>query len=403
METCDFLVIGAGIIGINIAQRLRERYPGAEIVVLEKEQVTGEHGSGRNSGVIHAGFYYTSDSLKAKFTREGNVELTEYCQRKKLTINQCGKLVVAKDEEEDGRLDMLLNRGKENRVPLEMISEKEAKSIEPRVRTFDRAIWSPTTSTAKPLEVLSAMRSDAERSGIVFKTGCRFVDWNGDSVITDAGMIDAGYVVNAAGLYADRVAKKFGFSEDYCILPFKGLYLYAREKVQSLATNIYPVPDLRNPFLGVHFTVSADGRLKVGPTAIPAFWREQYSATQNFKLDEFVEIAFRELGLMVSADFDFRTLALEELRKYNRKYLVEKASSLLDGVIASDFRSWGRPGIRAQLMNKKTRKLEMDFVLEGNERSFHVLNAVSPGWTCSQPFSNYIADKIQFNIGDSPK
>jgi L-2-hydroxyglutarate oxidase LhgO len=201
-------------------------------------------------------------------------------------------------------------------------------------------------------------------------------------------------VVNCAGLYADRVALDFGFSRRFRILPFKGLYLYSDEPPHRLRTNIYPVPDLRNPFLGVHFTLTVDGKIKIGPTAIPAFWREQYQGLQRFDFREFLEIAWRDLGLFWSAGFDFRRLAVEELRKYSRHHLVSLAQVLATEVHPANYRKWGRPGIRAQLINIETRKLEMDFVLEGDQRSFHVLNAVSPAWTCSIPFARHVCDEM---------
>lgn len=155
------------------------------------------------------------------------------------------------------------------------------------------------------------------------------------------------------------------------------------------------MPDLRNPFLGVHFTVRVDNRSKIGPTAIPAFWREAYQGLGNFKLDEFAEIIFRDLGLLFLSGFDFKRLAVEETLKYFRSRLVSLASTLLEGVRLEDYRHWGKPGIRAQLLNIKTRKLEMDFVIQGDAKSLHVLNAVSPAWTCSVPFAKYVCDRAE--------
>ncbi len=238
------------------------------------------------------------------------------------------------------------------------------------------------------------MQEDARREGIEIVTGAGYLRLENGAVVTPAGAFEAGHIVNAAGLYADQIALDFGFSEKYRILPFKGLYLYSDEPPGAFRTNIYPVPDLRNPFLGVHFTVKADGSAKIGPTAIPAFWREQYRGFDNFKFGEFIEVLFREAGLMVSANFDFRKLAVEELRKYSRPHLVSLASRLAHGVRIEDYRHWGEPGIRAQLLNIKERKLEMDFVIEGDARSTHILNAVSPGWTCALPFAEYVVDRI---------
>lgn len=395
MNTTDFLVLGGGIIGLSVARELKSRFSDAEVTLLEKEAACGLHASGRNSGVIHAGFYYSADSLKAKLTRAGNQAMIAYCETKRIPLNRCGKLVVAKDQDDLPQLDELLRRGAANGVPLENITEAEARQIEPRVKTHERAIFSPTTTSADPHCVIEAMTQDAKHEGVSIKTGAPYLQRNRDSVSTPLGSFSARHVVNAAGLYADRIAIDFGFSEKYRILPFKGLYLYSDEPRHTFRTNIYPVPDLRNPFLGVHFTVKADGHVKIGPTAIPALWREQYRGFDNFRFGEFIEVLFREAGLMMASNFDFQKLALEEVRKYSRPHLVSLASRLAHGVRPEHYVRWGEPGIRAQLLDIKNRKLEMDFVIEGDERSTHLLNAVSPGWTCSIPFARYVVDRIE--------
>ena len=395
MDTSDFLVIGGGIVGVSIARELKARFRDASVRLIEKEPACGLHASGRNSGVIHAGFYYSADSLKAKFTRAGNRALIAYCESRQIPLNNCGKLVVARDRNDLPQLDELLRRGRANNVPLEDISEDEARMIEPRVKTCERAIFSPTTTSADPARVIAALQEDARRDGVEIVTGAAWLRMDKGAIVTSRGPFQAGHTVNAAGLHADKIALNFGFSEKYRILPFKGLYLYSEEPAGAFRTNIYPVPDLRNPFLGVHFTVKADGRIKIGPTAIPAFWREQYRGFDNFKFGEFIEVLFREAGLMISANFDFRKLAIEELQKYSRPHLVSLAARLAHGVRPRDYRHWGEPGIRAQLLNIKERKLEMDFVIEGDRQSTHILNAVSPGWTCAMPFAEYVVDRIQ--------
>jgi len=394
MKTSDFLVIGGGVIGISVAHELRRRYKDQRVTLIEKEVACGLHASGRNSGVLHAGFYYTSDSLKAKFAREGNARLTRYCEDKKLPILKCGKLVVAQNATEMNRLDELLRRGKANGVKLEVVSEKSAKKIEPRCKTFEKALYSPTTSSVDPVAVMEAMKKDATRAGVYIKEGVQFQKKIKDGIRTNEGNYSAGYVVNCAGLYADKIALAYGFSKDYRILPFKGLYLYLDEPVGSFKTNIYPVPDLEHPFLGVHLTITVDGRSKIGPTAMPAFWREQYSGMRNFDLREFAEILLRESSLFMFSDFGFKKLALSELKKQSRGEMSRLASKLMTGLGDSGKLKWGKTGIRAQLVHMKTRKLEMDFVLEGDAQSFHVLNVVSPGFTCALPFSQYVCDKI---------
>jgi len=264
VSSTDFLILGGGIIGVSVARELKHRFRDAQVTVLEKEDKCGLHASGRNSGVIHAGFYYSADSLKAKLTRAGNQAMIGYCEAKKIPLNRCGKLVVAKDQDDLPQLDELLRRGQANGVPLDNLTEEEARQIEPRVKTYERAIFSPTTTSADPQRVMEEMTQDATREGITIHTGAPYVRAEKGVVMTPHGSFAAGHVVNAAGLYADKIALDFGFSERYRILPFKGLYLYSDEPPHAFRTNIYPVPDLRNPFLGVHFTVRDNGQAKIG-------------------------------------------------------------------------------------------------------------------------------------------
>lgn len=399
MRKPDFLIIGGGVIGLSIARQLKHLYTDSSVVILEKESACGLHASGRNSGVLHAGFYYSPDSLKAQLTRQGNERLREYCKEKNIHLNQCGKLVVAKNHAELSAMDELVQRGKANGIPLQEITEVEAKEIEPRVKTCERALYFPTTATVDPTEVVNAMVGDAQHEGVEIHYDSGYQSRRDTVVHCSQGSYDAGYIVNAAGLYADHIARDFGFSEHYRILPFKGLYLYSNEPPGTIRTNVYPVPDLRNPFLGVHVTVTAQGKAKIGPTAIPAFWREQYESFGNFKFSELVDVLVRQAGLFLFSEFDFKRLAFEEIQKYSRTHLVKLATSLMDGITPERYKTWGKPGIRAQLLDTKKRKLEMDFVLEGDSRSMHVLNAVSPAFTCSLPFADYVCQQIRAQLG----
>lgn len=390
----DFLVIGGGVIGITISAELRRRFPDCSVHLIEKEPALAQHASGRNSGVLHAGFYYTADSLKARFTREGNRMMREFCEEHRLRMNPCGKLVVAKNQAELSGLDELKRRGEKNGVVLEELTQPEAEIREPRARTYQRALFAPTTATVDPTEVTQALRKEAERLGVGIKTGVRYLSNRGCSILTNEGSIEAGFVVNAAGLYADRIAKNFGFGLQYRILPFKGLYLYATGQPQPFRTNIYPVPNLANPFLGVHITITVDGKAKLGPTAIPCLWREHYDGFAGFNLNEMLEIAGLQTSLFLNAGFDFRTIALSEIKKYHSPYLVSQASPLVKNIHELNFTKWGKPGIRAQLLDIQKRTLVMDFVLEGDSRSLHVLNAVSPAFTCALPFASYVCEQI---------
>ena len=395
-RTTDFLVVGGGILGLTLALELKRRQEDSSVTLLEKEPACGLHASGRNSGVLHAGFYYSADTLKAQLTREGNRQLAAYCTERGLRLDNCGKLVVAKDAADLAGLEELQRRGRTNGVELEVLSVDDVRRLEPRARTYERALFSPSTATVDPAEIVASLVRDARAAGIVLLTGAAYQGRaRGRAVLTSAGTIDAGYVVNAAGLYADRVARDFGFSERYRILPFRGRYLVAPPGALGVRTHVYPVPALANPFLGVHVTRAVDGSVKIGPTATPALWREQYDGWRNFKLGECLSIAGRELGMLVRNDFGFRRLALAELRAYGRRGLVRRAARLVDGVRAARFRRWGRPGIRAQLFDVRERRLEMDFRYEGDDRSFHVLNAVSPAFTCALPLAEYLVQRIE--------
>lgn len=397
-EKTDFLIVGAGIIGVNIAIALQRKFPDSSITIIEKEDQIGMHASGRNSGVLHAGFYYSSNSLKARFCREGNKQLTNFCLERGLPINQCGKLIVTENSDQLRGLDELFNRGLDNNVELIELDEQEVQEIEPRAKTFQRGLFSPTTSTVNPIRVIQSLVDYLVTVNVEIKKNTAFIEKKGKVVQTSNGKIEAGYLINTAGLYADKIAMKYGFSNNFRIVPFKGLYLYANLNTLNLKTNVYPVPDLNNPFLGVHFTVDVEGRTKIGPSAMPAFWREQYNGFENFNLREMMEILIRDANLFLFNHFDFRNTALDELKKYSKKRMVKAAANLISNLSLKSVDNWGQPGIRAQLINLAEKKLEMDFIFEGDDRSFHVLNAVSPAFTCSKPFADYLVDRIAENL-----
>ena len=390
----DYLIIGGGIVGLSIARELRTRFPGSAIAVLEKESDVAYHGSGRNSGVLHAGFYYSADTLKAKLTRDGNRQLRAYCYANNLKINECKKVVVAKDESELPALLELEKRGKVNGVEVKMIDEKELFEIDPNVKTFKQALYSPNTATVDPVEITQAIKNELRAKGVemFFEEGYQS-RLEGNSVKTTLGHIfSATKIINAAGLYADKVAGDFGYSEKYTIIPFKGVYLKYHGNEIPVTTNVYPVPNLKNPWLGVHFTVTVDGAVKIGPTSTPAFWRENYHGFDRFKLGEMAGILSWEALLFLTNSFGFRNIALEEIKKYKRSYFAGLARELVKRIDVKGFTEWGRPGIRAQLLNKQSRELIMDFVVEGDKDSIHVLNAVSPAFTCCFPFAAWVVD-----------
>lgn len=393
METTDYLIIGAGIVGLTVARELQLRNPGCKAILVDKEGALGMHGSGRNSGVLHSGIYYQSDTLKARFTREGNEAWQSFCQERSIPIERCGKLIVAKNVREHEQLVNLENRGSANGVEVHRLDKTQVREIEPRAKTFQDALFVPSTAVADPLQLLMAQYDDFVAAGGILKLDSPYhgVGHNNDVKVGNQ-CISAGKVINCAGLYADKVAHTFGFGLRYTLLPFKGLYHYAAPDSVPLRCHVYPVPDLSHPFLGVHFTRTLSGRTKIGPTAIPSLWREHYSGFGGFRLKELAEVSARELQMLITNKNQFRALAWREIQKYDRKKMIYEAAMLLEGAQEMGFREAGKAGIRAQLIDCESNAFVMDFVIEGDSKSIHVLNAISPAWTCAIPFARYVVD-----------
>ncbi|RXK07196.1 L-2-hydroxyglutarate oxidase [Halarcobacter bivalviorum] len=385
----DYLIVGSGIIGMTIAYELKEKEPSLKIAIIDKEEDVAKHASGRNSGVLHAGFYYTSNSLKAKFTVDGNRLMKEFCKKNNIFVNETQKIVVAKNETELEGIYELQRRAEVNGVETKIISEDEVSKTDPNIKTYKKALFSPNTASVDPKDVCFKLKEVLKEKGISFYFNTSFDDCN----------LKYKYLINCAGVYADKIAQKFGLAKDYTLLPFKGIYLKYITNKSDIKTNIYPVPNLANPFLGVHYTITVDGSIKIGPTAIPAFWRENYKGFSNFNFKEMIEILYFETKLFIQNSFNFRRLAIEEMKNYRSHIFIQKAKDMVKS-IGNDFKPIPA-GIRAQLLNKKTNELVQDFVLEHNKSSTHILNAVSPAFTCSFAFAKYVVSEIEKNKGNN--
>ncbi len=375
------------------AREIRRRRPDDTILIIDKEYHAGYHASSRNSGVLHAGFYYTANSLKARLTVTGNRMMKDFCREHGLRLNECGKLVVARNAAELETLHELERRGKVNGADVTLIDEAAARDIEPNIKTHRQALWSPSTASVDPAEVNDCLWRRLKEQKVEFAFETRYKGHEGRTILTNRGNFTAEKIINCAGLYAETIAQDFGFGTDYTMIPFKGLYLKYTKNTTDVRVNIYPVPNLRNPFLGVHFTKTVDGTIKIGPTAIPAFWKEQYGPWENFSLKELLRIAGEEARLFVTNAFGFRDLAIEEMRKYERDYFIGLARDMVQDIDPEGFTEFTKPGIRAQLLNTKTRQLVQDFLVEGDGTSWHILNAVSPAYTCSLAFAEYVVDE----------
>ncbi len=399
IRSADFVIIGGGVVGLSIARELRSRDSSASIVILEKESGVALHASGRNSGVIHAGFYYSPESLKAKLTRVGNERMKEFCKSNGLPIAENGKVVVAQKPEEVPLIRELHRRGIANGVNVELIDPQRLVELEPLAETNELALWSPNTAVADPKAVALQLESELRAASVEILFNSKVVKITEKYVRTATGeLFEYGHLINASGLYSDVMAKELDFGRKYSMIPFIGLYFYAPSLKGTLTRHIYPTPDPRNPFLGVHFTRTAAGDVKVGPTAIPILSREQYGLFEGFNISEFFGILANYPKFIMSEHHDVWSLVKTELPKLSRQHLLKQATKLSSKIDVSKFTVAGKPGIRAQLFDKSQGKLEMDFVIEGDEKSTQVLNAVSPGWTSCFSFAEYVVDDMESRV-----
>ena len=392
----DFVVVGAGVIGVSIARELRRRHR-ASVMVIEKEPSPGRHASGRNSGVLHAGVYYKAGTLKARLCVDGNRRMREYCFAKSIPLNENGKVIVARSHEELGVLRELHIRSRSNGVCVELVDTLALKDIEPCAKTVEQALYVKDTAVVNPQRVMEALVADAVEEGIEFRFDCAWRAREGQDIAnTSQGRIAYGHLVNCAGLYADKIAHQFDVGRQYRILPFRGQFYRLRpdSKVQ-VRGNIYPVPDLRNPFLGVHFTRRPEGEVTVGPSALPLLGREQYRGLAGANASDGLAMIKYLLRLFGRNRDHFRSIAWKELTKISRAGFYREAEGLAVGFEPSDLLPGKEPGIRAQLVDTGKAELLSDFVIEPGPRSTHVLNAVSPAFTSSAPFAEYVVDVIR--------
>lgn len=393
-KSCDFLIIGGGIIGLTVAKELIDRGH-SNITIIEKEKTIGKHASGRNSGVLHAGIYYTPDSLKAKYCVDGNSLMKQLCSENNIDIKNCGKVIVADSKEKLDGLQKLKERADKNGVESRFIDKNELKEREPHAFTYEKAIYSPNTSVFDPHKILTALKNKIVRKNdceLLLNTEFVLVE-NEKEIKTNKGNIKYNFLINAAGNFAEKIAHKFNVGLKYKSIPFLGTYSKLSNDSSHLVNgNIYPVPDTRNPFLGVHFTKGVDGEVSIGPTAIPVFGRESYSFFEDLSFES-ISFLYRDL-IMLFKSTPFRANALSEIKKYSGEYVYRECKKLIPEIKRKDIQTSNKAGIRAQLVDWDRKELVMDFVVEKKENSIHVLNAVSPAFSSSMSFAKYVADRI---------
>jgi L-2-hydroxyglutarate oxidase LhgO len=395
VQKCDVLILGAGVIGLSVGISLLESKPSLKVFVAEKEKSLAFHASGRNSGVLHAGFYYSPDSLKAKFCRDGNMKLRILAKKYQIPVREVGKVVVTRNHDEVTRLQTLYERGMSNGVDLELLDSSDLQKFEPLAVTHEKFLWSPTTAVSDSKAILDALYQEFITLGGRVNFNQKItLDSVGGEVCDATHLYKPNHIVNAGGAQADRISRSIGVGNEYAMIPFMGVYSATSEKNLQLQRLVYPVPHPINPFLGVHFTLTIDHKVKIGPTAIPIAGREQYTLARGWSAKDIAQ-AFKGVASLIRHDeHEFGVILKTEWPKIIQYNLIKESTQLVPS--ANNVRDWQRrpPGIRAQLVHLPTGKLEQDFVVEQFKNSTHILNAVSPGWTSSIPFGKWIAEKI---------
>ena len=391
----DFIIVGAGIVGLSVAREILNRYPGRRLIVLEKEATIASHQSGHNSGVIHSGIYYTPGSLKAQACVAGARKLMEYCDDREIPYRLCGKMIIATDEDELPRLEALHERGIANGVPgLELIDAGRLKEIEPHAAGI-KAVWSPRTGIIDYRRVAQAYAGDIEEAGGEIVTSAEVTGLSTRTGMTLVeslrGDYEASTVVTCAGLWADRVASLSGADAEPRIVPFRGDYFSLPEDRRHLVrTNIYPVPDPQFPFLGVHLTPRMNGEVWMGPNAVLAFARDGYRfpiINARDMVDTLRSGGFRRFAMK-----HWQTGFDEVRRDLSRRRFLDSLQKFIPELTLADLHP-GPSGVRAQALSPEGNLVD-DFVFNRQAGMLHVRNAPSPAATSSLEIGRMVVDEL---------
>ena len=393
MRTWDVAVVGAGIVGCSIAREIKLREPNKSVLVLEKESRAGAHASSRNSGVIHSGINQKPGSLKAAMCVRGSALLKDFCKKSSIPVKEVGTVVVARNDLESVTIRELERRANANGVQrVRIVDQNELKHIEPYAVARE-ALISPTGAIVDSGQLVSGIAVDAAKNGVlpVFDAKVEGILDKGDDLVIKTSRSDfhAKFLINCAGLYADQVAWMMDVGRDYFVIPFRGdYYRFRPESSHMVNSMIYPAPNLELPFLGIHLTKRTDGSVIVGPNASLALGRENYKDS-GINWGEALRMISNIRFARLIADFDFLRIAVGELKLSISKKAFLKAAKALVPAISEDDLLQDQSGMRAQMVDGKGHLVD-DFLFERTDKSFHILNAVSPAMTCALSFAEHV-------------
>jgi len=389
----DVIIIGGGIVGLATGLQLKKQNPNLSVTLLEKEKEVSKHQTGNNSGVIHSGIYYKPGSNKAINCKEGYDMLLDYCKEKEITFDLCGKIIVATKEEELERLDNIYKRGIENGLEgIKYINQKEIKEYEPNCFGI-KGLWVPQTGIVDYKVVAESYAEDFKALGGNLHLGKKVTDIKIEEdscvVYSEKEEFKAKLIVNCAGLYNDKIAHLTGLGKEIKIIPFRGEYYQLKPEAAGLVKNlIYPVPDPKFPFLGVHFTRRITGEIEAGPNAVLAYQREGYKKSDINLGELFESLTWR--GFRKVAIKYWRMGMHEVYRSYSKSSFTRALQELIPAVKKSDLEVGGA-GVRAQACHKDGTLLD-DFYFAQTDNIFHVLNAPSPAATSSLSIGKKISE-----------
>ena len=391
----DFAIIGSGIIGLTLAFKLKQKFNNSKIVIFEKEPNSISHGSGRNSGVLHSGIYYEPGSLRANLCVTGVKELKEYIKSENLWINECGKLLLPTSEYSYSNLENLFNRAKKNGVEINKIKNEEIKRIEPNTNCqFEYGLHVPFTSVADPKEVSRSLIENLKKMNVEINYNSKILKISEQKLFTQNNTIEAGHIFNCAGLFADEIAKNSNLEFRYSFLPFKGKYWKITNKNFKLNHLVYPIPDLRYPFLGLHSSHNRHGDFYIGPSSTPVFGREQYNGILGDNLKESISLIFNFSKKIIFNENKLRTLALQELSLLTKRGFFNQIKKMFNNINPDDLElSDQKVGIRSQIFDPQSKNLVNDFVVINQKNTTHVLNAISPAWSASFAFADHLINE----------